>query len=606
MPPGEQTDSPNRVLTLVSDSGNDQLLTNWIENHPSHELAVFSGDIGRTEFDVCILDGGAFREHLEALRAKKRATAPVLLPYLLLLGESDTGIIDTDAGQLADNVVTETIDELVTLPIQQAELHWRLVALLRLREQSLTLRQRERELERQVDLFEKAQDIANVGAWEYDIRAEEWYWTDEVYRIYALPRDTTPSREASLQQYHPDDRPTIEEAFTAAVEEGEPYDLELRLLDAEGTLRWVQTRCQPKYDDGTLTRVRGTIRDITERRQREDRLQRRSRGIDKAPVGISFSDPDRDDNPLIYVNDAFLTMTGYSREEVIGENCRFLQGEHTDPDRVARIRAAIDAQESASVDFRNYRKDGIEFWNHLEIAPVRNEDGEVVNWIGFQQDITERKRRQEQLEIIDRVLRHNLRNDMNAIRGHARTIHSDTSGETAVSAESIVDTSNQLLELAEKEQQITETLQEEPIRTEIAVDELLEQAVSTVRPEYPEATIAVDCPDDVPVRVTTQFEKAIEELVTNAIVHNDSPSPEVEITVTRVDGAVRIEIADTGPRIAEMERSILVDDEERTPLYHGSSLGLWLVKLLTSRAGGTIAFEENSPTGNIVTIELQE
>ena len=134
------------------------------------------------------------------------------------------------------------------------------------------------------------------------------------------------------------------------------------------------------------------------------------------------------------------------------------------------------------------------------------------------------------------------------------------------------------------------------------------QPVDQILEAIPVGVVVIDASGDI----SYANERAEETLglarseVTNAIVHNDSPSPEVEITVTRADGAVRVEIADTGPRIAEMERSILVDDEERTPLYHGSSLGLWLVKLLTSRSGGTVAFEENSPTGNIVTIELQE
>ena len=76
------------------------------------------------------------------------------------------------------------------------------------------------------------------------------------------------------------------------------------------------------------------------------------------------------------------------------------------------------------------------------------------------------------------------------------------------------------------------------------------------------------------------------------------------MTVTRTDEAVRIAIADSGPPIPEMERDVLGDDGEETPLYHGGGLGLWLVKLLIARSGGTITVAENSPAGNIVRIEL--
>ncbi len=598
------TESRSRVLPLVSDSGNRQLLTGWIGDHPSYESVEFAGGLGESDFDVCVLDGGAFQEYHDELREKKEAAAPVLLPYLLLIPESGSGIIETDDGQLADNVVTEEIDELVTLPIQQAELHWRIEALLRLRNQSLTLRERERELERQVDLFEKAQDIADVGAWEYSIEDGTHLWTEEVHRIYGLPQDETPSAERSMRYYHPEDRPTIEEAFEAAIEDGEPYDIEARLIDAEDSQRWVRTMGEPQYEDGELTHVRGTIQDITERKDREETLERRTHAIDEAPVGISISDPDLDDNPLIYVNDAFVEMTGYPREEVLGDNCRFLQGENTDPETVASIREAVDADEPISVDIRNYRRDGTEFWNHLEVAPVRDGSGDVVNWVGFQHDITGRKNRQRQLQVLDRVLRHNIRNDMNVIQGRAETIRSMASGEVEASAGRIVDTSDRLLELAQKERRITEVLRKDPTHEKVDVGDVLRGVSSDVGSEHREAKIAVECPDDVAVHATTQLHQAVEELVTNAVVHNDSQSPNVTVAVDRTDEAVGIEVADNGPRIPEMERGLLVDEEEQTPLYHGTGLGLWLVKLIVSRAGGTVTTEENTPTGNVVRIEI--
>ena len=727
MPPEAASDSRRRVLPLVSDAGNRRLLVEWVDEHPSYETVEFAGSIRDTDFDVCIIDKRAFEDNLGALRDKKAAAAPVLLPYLLLLPERGSDIIDTDAGRLADNVVTEAIDEIVTLPIQQAELHWRLSALLRLRDQSLALRERERELERQVDLFEKAQDIANAGAWEYDIDAEEGWWTDEVYRIHALPDDSTPSPELSLQQFHAEDRPVIEDAFETAVEEGESYDVELRLVDAEGTQRWVRTRGEPQYEDGELTRVRGTIQDITDRKERERDLQRieqavesaghaifitdtdgtieyvnpafeeltgftrrevvgetprvlssgemsddyfddlwetlrsgdvweaeitdrrkngetytaiqtvapvvdgdgthafvaiqdditerkarekmltrRTQAIEDAPVGIVISDPNRADNPMIYVNDAFVEMTGYSREEALGENCRFLQGEHTDSDRVDRLREAIDAEEPVSVTLRNYRKDGTEFWNHLEIAPVTTDTGEVVNYVGFQQDVTDRKQRQAQLTVLDRVLRHNIRNQMNVVRGYAETIQSETSNGAADSAEKIMDTSDQLVGLAQKERQITNLLRDEPTREDVAVCDLLRKVASRVGSEHPDATITIECPEAVTARAAPEFGQAITELVTNAVVHDESSSPTVSVTVTRGEGTVRIDVADTGPRIPEMERNILMGETKQTPLYHGSGLGLWLVKLIVTRSDGSVSIAENSPTGNVVTVELPQ
>ncbi|SEW20176.1 bacterio-opsin activator domain-containing protein [Halobacterium jilantaiense] len=115
----------------------------------------------------------------------------------------------------------------------------------------------------------------------------------------------------------------------------------------------------------------------------------KERAMDEAPVGITISDPSLPDNPLVYVNDAYERLTGYSREEVIGRNCRLLQGPDTREEPVAEMRRAIDAGERVSVELRNYRKDGTEFWNRVEVAPIY-EDGAVTNYVGFQTDVTRR------------------------------------------------------------------------------------------------------------------------------------------------------------------------------------------------------------------------
>ena len=260
-------------------------------------------------------------------------------------------------------------------------------------------REHANERDRQVDLFTKAQDIANVGAWEYDLRTDDFYWTDEVYQLYGLSTDAELTSERGIAAYHPADRPEIQDAFERAVDAGESYDLELRLIDDTDTLRWVRTRGEPQFDDtGDVIRVRGTIQDITERKAREGELQQMRNAVDRAPIGIVVSDPTQADNPLVYVNDGFVEQTGYTRQEATGRNCRFLQGEDTDEATVAELRSAIDAAEPASVTIRNYRADGSPFWNHLEIAPVTDESGTLVNYIGFQQDVTERKERQEALK----------------------------------------------------------------------------------------------------------------------------------------------------------------------------------------------------------------
>jgi PAS domain S-box-containing protein len=113
--------------------------------------------------------------------------------------------------------------------------------------------------------------------------------------------------------------------------------------------------------------------------------------MDRAPVGITVADMRLPDEPLVYVNDAFERLTGYSVEEAVGQNCRFLQGETSDEKAISKMRAAIQNDDSTAVELRNYRKDGTEFWNRVELAPIREADGEVTHYVGYQADVTDRK-----------------------------------------------------------------------------------------------------------------------------------------------------------------------------------------------------------------------
>ena len=117
-----------------------------------------------------------------------------------------------------------------------------------------------------------------------------------------------------------------------------------------------------------------------------------SAAIRSTRMPIIVTDINRPDNPIIFANDAFLQLTGYTREEVNGKNCRFLQGPDTDPDVIGQIRDAIANLQDISIDILNYKKDGTSFWNALYISPVSNEEGVVQYYFASQIDATERKK----------------------------------------------------------------------------------------------------------------------------------------------------------------------------------------------------------------------
>lgn len=130
----------------------------------------------------------------------------------------------------------------------------------------------------------------------------------------------------------------------------------------------------------------------------QERLRLRDQAIEASVNAIIITDHTQPDQPIVYVNPAFERITGYSASEALGKNCRFLLGDDIDQPDLDAIRTALREEHEGRATLRNYRKSGELFWNDLHIAPVRNDEGKVSHYIGIQNDITESRRYQEELE----------------------------------------------------------------------------------------------------------------------------------------------------------------------------------------------------------------
>jgi PAS domain S-box-containing protein len=154
----------------------------------------------------------------------------------------------------------------------------------------------------------------------------------------------------------------------------------------------------------------------------------RDRAIQAVSQGIVITNPHAPDNPIVYASPSFAKLTGYDLEEVIGRNCRFLQGEETDPAATALLRAALAAGQAYTTELLNYRKDGSKFWNNLAISPVLGEDGELLQFVGVQTDVTERReleaqlRQAQKLEAVGQLaagIAHDFNNLLSVVLGYS-------------------------------------------------------------------------------------------------------------------------------------------------------------------------------------------
>jgi len=259
-------------------------------------------------------------------------------------------------------------------------------------------KRREQALERQNDLFERAQEIADIGAWEYDLTSGEATWTGKAYRIVGLPPDADNSPEETFALYHEEDRPKIEAAFQEAVEQGTAFDVEARLAPTNGEPRWVRARGEPQVEDGAVVRVRGTIQDITEQKRRVQELTRYERLIENLPVGVFRT---TESGEFVDMNETLTELFGVSEDHFrrAGSEAMYANPE----DRAALLEVLRQEGKVEGELFRMQTQNGGERWTRATIT-LTEENGERY-LEGIIEDVTERRRVEQALQKRERRFR---------------------------------------------------------------------------------------------------------------------------------------------------------------------------------------------------------
>ncbi len=194
--------------------------------------------------------------------------------------------------------------------------------------------------------------------------------------------------------------------------------------------------------------------------------------------------------------------------------------------------------------------------------------------------------REEVIATLSRILRHNLSNDLNVIHGHAELVDTDGDDATADHIASIKTNAQDLIDLADKARKLQSIVSEDARRSRVDIHELVRTCADAVESSYPDATVSVDCPDDLTVHALPYLERAVVELLENAAKHGP-PDPQVDVTVRESSHTFHVVVADDGDGIPEMERRVLENGEEST-LVHGSGLGLWMVHWIVGRHDGDV------------------
>lgn len=220
-------------------------------------------------------------------------------------------------------------------------------------------------------------------------------------------------------------------------------------------------------------------------------------------------------------------------------------------------------------------------------------------------DITDRNQHVRRLEVLNRVLRHDLRNDAGIIIGNTELLSDRLSDPTEV--ETIRDAAFDLVELSDTAGEIESALDsDQRTNSPIALREVLTSCIDCADDDHPGADVRLDScmSGQIPVIANDRIDVALENVIENAIEHNDSETPIVSVTVSdEISDFVSIEIADNGPGLPERERNVIEQGSE-TQQQHSLGLGLWFVNWIVVDSGGNVTFEDNEPRGSVVTIHL--
>lgn len=298
---------------------------------------------------------------------------------------------------------------------------------------------------------------------------------------------------------------------------------------------------------------------------------------------------------IVEINDAVKSKLNMRRPGVVGADVTEL------------LDASIsDLLESSTVELQSVT--GHRLFDPT-VTELTDQHGINIGYTLVLRDVTDRVTRQQRLKVLNRVLRHNLRNDMTTIVGHAEWLRKGANDPRLVeTAETIVRNGEELAALAEEAREIDRLMASPGKPTQdVSLAALIQNVTTDAESDHPQVTCQHHVPEDVVVTLRDDLlKRALTNLVENAIEHNDSEEPRVELrAIYEPDRTypLTVSVVDNGPGIPEAEQKAVLEGDE-TPLQHGSGLGLWVVRWIVTRLGGEMDIEHREPRGTIVSLQV--
>lgn len=310
-----------------------------------------------------------------------------------------------------------------------------------------------------------------------------------------------------------------------------------------------------------------------------------------------------------YISAGFEDIWGIPPEDVKDDVSLLIDSIH--PEDRERVRRNIESSgqrvRNEAYEGRVVRPDGSVRWVLTRQVALRNDDGEVAEVVGICTDITEQQRREQELELLNRIVRHDIRNDMAVVLGWMELLEDHVDAEGDAYLRKILASGEHVVELTDIAHDYAETVvSDEEIAVEpVALRSALTTELSLREESFREAEFVVDgAVPDVSVTADGMLSSVFRNLLNNAVQHNDKDVPHVDVSCDLRDDDIEVRIADNGPGISDDEKDIVFGEGERGLGSPGAGIGLYLVQTLVTQYGGDVRIEDNEPTGAVFVVEL--
>jgi PAS domain S-box-containing protein len=387
----------------------------------------------------------------------------------------------------------------------------------------------------------------------------------------------------------------IEELLGEPLGSSRTQRLEIETADGESVPVEIDFSLLPGEEyRGVVAAVRD-ISDLLAVRERLDSQQNRFEYLfENIPDPVVEADLDGGEATVISVNTAFEETFGYSNEAIAGRSLNEAIVPEDGRDRARRLDASAAAGELNKAEVERETQYGRREFLFRGV-PYGGDDGSVRGF-GIYTDITDQKERERHLDVLQRLLRHNVRNDVNVMLAGIDQLDEaleDPDDTEAALLETLEESAEALLSMSTKAKRISRVIDAETEELDVVdLSSIARSVVERALDRDLDATVELDAPDRCRVLGSTAIERAVEELLGNAIQHA-GPSPTVTLSIECEADRAGLTVTDDGSGIPEAERDVLKDGEI-TPLKHGSGLGLWLVTHATEASGGTVSFDDEA------------